>query len=363
MHPRYHRRLPHAERAQLWRRQATATKAIGEESETSTASFILTTPITLTIIQTIRDSTSTSVSSTSISTIVKPTSSSTSSSSTAQSTSSTSSSSSISQTSLVTSTGSSSSSLSPASSTVSSSGTLSGTNSSTPSAVGSLSSSTNELPGGAIAAIVIVVIISFVGGILYLMRSKSRRTRMKLRPLWTQSKALNKPVGISSATYPFEPVESAYPATETRQVPSRTSGLSISIPAASVSVPPTSYNSDSNSSISANIVSATSTLPPTLAVYSPGAKSAPSPFSAVVSSSFITRLPDELSIAVGERLRVLAEYDDGWSLCMNSTGEQGMVPNECLNRGGGLSQRPTMAQAATQSAERRSSRVSSVGWS
>jgi hypothetical protein len=58
-----------------------------------------------------------------------------------------------------------------------------------------------------------------------------------------------------------------------------------------------------------------------------------SPFSASVVCTFITSLPDELSIMVGETIRILAEYDDGWALCMNANGEQGMVPLECLSRG------------------------------
>jgi len=58
-----------------------------------------------------------------------------------------------------------------------------------------------------------------------------------------------------------------------------------------------------------------------------------SPSSATVICTFIVTLPDELSIKVGETVRVLAEYDDGWVLCMNADGEQGMVPLECLSRG------------------------------
>jgi len=58
-----------------------------------------------------------------------------------------------------------------------------------------------------------------------------------------------------------------------------------------------------------------------------------SPSSATVICTFIVTLPDELSIKVGEIVRVLAEYDDGWVLCMNTDGEQGMVPLECLSRG------------------------------
>jgi len=48
--------------------------------------------------------------------------------------------------------------------------------------------------------------------------------------------------------------------------------------------------------------------------------------------AFIPSLPDELTISIGETLRVLAGYEDGWSLCMNFQGKQGMVPNECLEK-------------------------------
>jgi len=57
-----------------------------------------------------------------------------------------------------------------------------------------------------------------------------------------------------------------------------------------------------------------------------------SPYSTNVICTFIPSLPDELSISIGERLRVLAGYEDGWSLCMNYRGMQGMVPNECLEK-------------------------------
>ncbi len=49
------------------------------------------------------------------------------------------------------------------------------------------------------------------------------------------------------------------------------------------------------------------------------------------TASFI--LPDELRIRVGDAMRVLAEYDDGWGLCESTSGERGMVPLQCLDRG------------------------------
>jgi hypothetical protein len=50
-----------------------------------------------------------------------------------------------------------------------------------------------------------------------------------------------------------------------------------------------------------------------------------------VKSTFITTLSDELNIKMGEKIRVLTVYDDGWALCEKLTsGEQGMAPMECL---------------------------------
>jgi hypothetical protein len=53
---------------------------------------------------------------------------------------------------------------------------------------------------------------------------------------------------------------------------------------------------------------------------------------ATVRYEFIPSLPDELSITTGEIVLVLSDYDDGWALCKNGSGDQGMVPLECLDR-------------------------------
>jgi hypothetical protein len=51
---------------------------------------------------------------------------------------------------------------------------------------------------------------------------------------------------------------------------------------------------------------------------------------AIIRCTFIPSLPDELSITTGETVTIVNEYDDGWALCANVRGEQGMVPVECL---------------------------------
>ncbi|KAK7030247.1 hypothetical protein VNI00_014264 [Paramarasmius palmivorus] len=52
-----------------------------------------------------------------------------------------------------------------------------------------------------------------------------------------------------------------------------------------------------------------------------------------VRCTFIPTLDDELWIAVGEIIKVLREYDDGWALCENAGRQRGVVPVECLERG------------------------------
>ncbi|KAL5532833.1 hypothetical protein ACEPAF_4607 [Sanghuangporus sanghuang] len=59
---------------------------------------------------------------------------------------------------------------------------------------------------------------------------------------------------------------------------------------------------------------------------------APQGETAVVRVLYIPTLPDELSITTGEVVQVVKAYDDGWALCANARGEQGVVPLECLER-------------------------------
>ena len=94
-----------------------------------------------------------------------------------------------------------------------------------------------------------------------------------------------------------------------------------------LSPPPMAYNSP--------------VAPPVVTVQSPTLQSgasavalAPASASyAFVRCTYIPNLPDELSVTVGETIRVLNSYDDGWALCVNSRNEQGVVPLECLNVG------------------------------
>ncbi len=52
----------------------------------------------------------------------------------------------------------------------------------------------------------------------------------------------------------------------------------------------------------------------------------------VVKRTFMPNLEDELSIAAGESVRIIAVYDDGWCKVrkLGAGGEEGVVPYECL---------------------------------
>jgi hypothetical protein len=56
---------------------------------------------------------------------------------------------------------------------------------------------------------------------------------------------------------------------------------------------------------------------------------------AFVRMTFVPQLPDELAITPGETVYIRTEYDDGWALCANRLGREGMVPLECLEVGEG----------------------------
>ncbi|KAI0958143.1 hypothetical protein AcW1_006313 [Taiwanofungus camphoratus] len=110
--------------------------------------------------------------------------------------------------------------------------------------------------------------------------------------------------------------------------------------------PPMSYNSFSSSMPAGAPKFHPASLTPAVPL-------APTPTSgvsfALVRAAFIPSLPDELSVSAGEMVRVITEYDDGWALCANLQGEQGVVPLECLQRqrGNVSGGAPTQSQQQT----------------
>ncbi|KAJ3548289.1 hypothetical protein NMY22_g1314 [Coprinellus aureogranulatus] len=163
------------------------------------------------------------------------------------------------------------------------------------------SSAPKKLHSGVLIGVIIACIFVAFAIAVFAIRKRYIRRRLQLRKGWARSKG-------SRLSVVLEPKISFAPNPETMPL-----------------APPPSYGNDPVSPASSTAAASQSP------VYGPGSmKTLNQPITTVVST-FITTLPDELSIAVGESIRVLAEYDDGWALCLNTRGEQGMIPMECLD--------------------------------
>ena len=187
------------------------------------------------------------------------------------------------------------------------------------------SSAPKKVPSGVLIGVILACILVAFGVAVYVIRTRYVRRRQRLRKGWTSSKASH----LSVAPEPKVSFSSSSP--HAQQVAmlvkpkSERSPLTLDITETMPLAPPNSYGNESQSPVSATLTSSQSP------VYGPPAtKALGQPITTVVST-FITTLPDELAITVGESIRVLAEYDDGWALCLNSRGEQGMIPMECLD--------------------------------
>ncbi|KAF8163644.1 hypothetical protein B0H34DRAFT_795327 [Crassisporium funariophilum] len=338
MHAKYQRRFHRGERALIRELQPVENNAPVKQHEESTElpseddadRLEFTGPITITVVETL-DPVSTSTSSTNTATL-------TSSSSKAQTTTTV--------TATLTNVPSNPPkfTFTPVPSVVTPTMSASGEANTTTVSQGSNSFTSMPLNSGAIAGIVIGCLIFIVIALFFGLRRKFKQNRRKLRGIWTRSRGVSiatgaagttgtsfEPKQYSGVTFPRYTMQSGQTSPGYQFAQAQGNALSIRVPATPVPVPPVSYNNDSP-----HTSSPSSTLPSAAfspMVYSQG--TAPlSPFAAMVVFTFIPSLPDELSIRVGETIRVLAEYDDEWVLCMNTRGEQGMVPNECLNRGG-----------------------------
>ncbi|KAK0196608.1 hypothetical protein F5146DRAFT_1012202 [Armillaria mellea] len=173
--------------------------------------------------------------------------------------------------------------------------------------------SKQTLPAGAIAGIVIAVVLVLVAVALILLRNRFMQRRRSRVSTWISRPRLANTFDPASDTYNDAP---------------QSSGMQFN-----------------QSGAMANPLTIPSASPGTI----------PPPSSAIVKSRFIPSLPDELPISNGETVRILQEFDDGWALCANGREEQGMVPLECLER-----LTPTSGLPATTSDLRKSARESSL---
>ncbi|KAH9981433.1 hypothetical protein BGW80DRAFT_1270200 [Lactifluus volemus] len=210
--------------------------------------------------------------------------------------------------------------------------------------------------GGVIAAIVIILLLAFIGAVILLFRSSQIQKRVKNRSTWTAG--LGSHFGAASSLEKGAPT---FTIGSTGLPPVvRDTGRVDQVPTQTIArkPPPLPYSPLSPLAPPPPIdklphsPGPTAQLPTNLTVTSGDTP-------VIVRVSFVPQLPDELPITPGEMLYIQTEFDDGWALCINSSGMRGMVPLECLEGGGGQ----FTGFAPARNSRRASSRYSVATWS
>jgi len=211
--------------------------------------------------------------------------------------------------------------------------------------------------GGVIAAIVIILLLALCAVAFFVFRRHRIQRRVARRATWTTKHpfdvTLEKGVERDPAVSSNARIETANqlskeggnglgnPPPQVRNIARKPPPLSIS-PVSPIALSPSQSQISTPDARAPSMDSASvSTVPST-----------PMPeMAALVRMTFVPQLPDELAITPGETLYIRSKFDDGWALCVNSGGKQGMVPLECLEGGGGqfagLSHLRTMRRASS----------------
>jgi hypothetical protein len=197
------------------------------------------------------------------------------------------------------------------------------------------------LSGGAIAAVVIVILLVTGALAFLLLRGRRIRRRLARRATWTAN-AWQRPIAdtslekgateINPISLPEIGVATGAPSTRGNEGRAARPPTVPIIPRKSPppyipQTPATQRRSHSSA------VYSSAPSPQLSAVRTVASESTLDV--ALVRVTFVPQLPDELAITPGETLFIRTEFDDGWALCANTRGEQGMVPLECLEGGGG----------------------------
>lgn len=227
------------------------------------------------------------------------------------------------------------------------------------------SSKAAPLPPGAAIGLIIAGIFITIALIAYFVRRRYVRRRITMRKEWARSKS-GRPApesgfdfsfGETHSSSQFSPAPSPFivlppssptitPSLQPVEMISRGSPLVAThfppSPSNAPRPPAVSYGTDhslrpTNYAYAAKIPAPSTVRSPSptkkllTPVYGP-ATVLPKPLSAMVVSTFVTNLPDELDVSMGEIVHIVAEFDDDWALCSNSSQVRGMVPLECLDR-------------------------------
>jgi len=196
------------------------------------------------------------------------------------------------------------------------------------------------LSGGAVAAIVILVLLGTCAIAFFIFRNRRIRKRIARRVTWATGLAPNPNFdSLEKGASQLHPISSSSPtgaagqsptnqgnAGGEGQAPFRNIPRKAPLPYSPVTPtpPPQSHNNPPPVAIPNTHQATTPTLTSITRQDVP----------MLVRVTFVPQLPDELAITPGETLYIRMEFDDGWALCVNTRGNQGMVPLECLEGGG-----------------------------
>ncbi|KAH8827505.1 hypothetical protein DL96DRAFT_1251848 [Flagelloscypha sp. PMI_526] len=235
-----------------------------------------------------------------------------------------------------------------------------GTNGASNGANGALSSGSSGISTGAIVGIVIAILFVLIAVVVFFLRRKNIFARKKRRATWLAKGGIMGPKLIPE----YDNSNFNFVSNVEKQAPSPPvpAGFGISsretyVPGGATEAAAFAYSTNSympQPDLAPPPSSYLNNAPPTSGFSPVVMKDGQS---ASVLCTFIPTLPDELNINTGDVVRVLAEYDDGWALCMNANNEQGMVPLECLDRSGAV---PMPGGGSGQRDPREYKRVSSL---
>ncbi|XP_006457833.1 hypothetical protein AGABI2DRAFT_148367 [Agaricus bisporus var. bisporus H97] len=179
-----------------------------------------------------------------------------------------------------------------------------------------------KLSSGAIAGIVIGCLVVLIIATALGLRKRTVNNRLKLRGMWAGSKSLQ--MRNQSRQSRYEAMPDLNNNGENMGFVGK-QGASLGQPTSPRALPSAYGSEEMNSS-------------------GPTSQKIPVLYNTVVARSYVPTLPDELAISTGETLKVLQEFDDGWSECMNSAGEVGMVPLECFGKERGFGRQTSLGR-------------------
>ena len=195
------------------------------------------------------------------------------------------------------------------------------------------------LSGGVIAAIIIVLLLALCALAFFVSRYRRIQKRIARRVTWTAGLSQSPNFdSLEKGPSPIHPTSSHGPIGTTEESPMDQGSAQGKAQAPVRNIarkPPLPYSPEPPTPPLQSYNNPPHVAVPYMPPASPSTQgSASVQVPMLVRVTFVPQLPDELAITPGETVYIRTEYDDGWALCVNTRGKQGMVPLECLEGDG-----------------------------